>query len=180
MEVLTEEQRELITPLMIRLINSVPINIAILDLNGNFLIKNRLMERIPISMVQQLNNSDIKQMFSIAIKGKESIKRLEIEINGEKREFIVVCSPIKDTEEKTRLVMLVLTETTKEKRKIEEIETINEILKTSLGIEKFLIRNDIDENTIRLFFKELKRNRYFGCIHLLILSEKRKKLFFLF
>ncbi|MEM4589664.1 MAG: hypothetical protein QXK21_00130 [Candidatus Micrarchaeia archaeon] len=41
----TAGAKQIITPLMKRIIRNLPVNIAILDLKGNFIFKNELMKK---------------------------------------------------------------------------------------------------------------------------------------
>lgn len=157
MEPLTEEQRKLITPLMVRLINSIPVNIGIVNLKGDIVVKNKLMKKMPISKIEEFKSKEMEDMFSRAARGKEAIRTLDIEINEKIREFTAILSPVEDELKNTKLVMLVLNETTEKKKKMEDIKIINTILKTILNIDAILAKSEYKEEIFGQIVEELKK-----------------------
>ncbi|MEM3369478.1 MAG: hypothetical protein QXE90_01325, partial [Candidatus Micrarchaeia archaeon] len=101
----TAGAKQIITPLMKRIIRNLPVNIAILDLKGNFIFKNELMKKIPFLRIKEIENNEVQRLFLNAVKGKEGIKHLELKIEDKKRKFIIICNPITDERKKVVGVM---------------------------------------------------------------------------
>jgi len=169
-----------ITPLFIKITSVIPTPIAVMNKSGDLVLMNSYFikefgEKIKIKHLQKYkfisvfiepDKEAIKKTIKDCFRGKATKKN--VMING--KTYIMAISPIKTPKIEFGLISMV--DITKEEKTAKKLEHALEFVTLNLEITNYLQKFDI-KDAFKHIIKSTRKNKKFGCIHIVQLDEKR-------